>query len=345
MAGWKDALQLAKDTGEVIFAAMLVLDILIANKLNVGGGTLTTGLLFRVLDDDGNGNTVIEARHNGTKIWWIDTDTGKMYGSFAEIRNVLPFQFEDSLDSTHPFEVDFFIPSDTVRIASVKLNAKGVKYRAYSTSLELFESDSITREGGVHSHTLGTSLYDGQTSEAQDHTHGYTKATGVGGYNSGAHSHALTISSWANTGSTQAGGDYHSHSYVEATGVSGTGTHNHSLSSSGDNTGGAGRHSHTYSRPTETIDGGSHTHTFSMNHGHSLVFGIFEGTIPSSVNLYCDNGAGYGGAISLGSDAILANELDLSAYFSGTGWKRMKFTSGRLGRIVAQLILQVDITV
>jgi hypothetical protein len=82
-----------------------------------------------------------------------------------------------------------------------------------------------------------------------------------------------------------------------------------------------------------------------MNHGHNLIFGIFEGTIPASVNLYCDNGAGYGSAISLGSNEILASELNLSSYFSGTGWKRMKFTSSRLGRIVAQLILQVDITV
>lgn len=344
MAGWKDALQLAKDTGEVVFAAMLVLDILIANKLNVGGGTLTTGLLFRVLDDDGNGNTVIEARYNGNKVWWIDTDTGKMYGNFAEIRNVLPFQFEDSLDSSHPFEVDFFIPSDTVRIASVKLNAKGVKYRAYSTSLQLFESDNSTREGGVHSHALGTSPYDSQTGEAPDHTHGYTHATGIGGYGSGSHSHELSTSS-GSTGSTSAAGDYHSHSVTQATGVSGSGTHDHSLSTANDNTSGAGKHSHSYSKPTEVISGGSHTHTFSMNHDHSFVFGIFEGTIPESVSLYCDNGSGYGSAISLGSSAILASELDLSDYFTGTGWKRMKFTSSKLGRIVAQLILQVDITV
>lgn len=346
MAGWKDALQLAKDTGEVIYAAMLVLDILIANKLNVGGGTLTTGLLFRVLDDDGNGNTVIEARYNGTKIWWIDTDTGKMYGNFAEIRNVLPFQFEDSLDSTHPFEVDFFIPSDTVRIASVKLNAKGVKYRAYSTSIALREVwKSNTESVADHSHGLSWSIYDGTTSAVPDHTHGYTKATGIGGYNSGSHSHALSTSNYGSTGSTQAGGDYHSHSVQEVTGITGNGAHEHALSSSSDNTGGAGGHSHTYTKPSGVTSGGRHSHEFNMNHGHDLSFGIFEGTIPASVNLYCDNGVGYGGAISLGSNATLASELDLSAYFSGTGWKRMKFTSSRLGRIVAQLILQVDITV
>lgn len=346
MAGWKDALQLAKDTGEVVFAAMVVVDILIANKLNVGGGTLTTGLLFRVLDDDGNGNTVIEARYNGAKIWWIDTDTGKMYGNFAEIRNVLPFQFEDSLDSTHPFEVDFFIPSDTVRIASVKLNAKGVKYRAYSTSIPLREIwENITDSADSHTHPLVASNYDGTTSSVNDHSHGYTQATGIGGYNDGAHSHGISSNSWGSTGSAQAGGDYHSHSVEVVTGITGNGGHGHSLSTSGANTGGAGGHSHTYSKPGSIGSAGAHSHKFNMNHGHDLSFGIFEGTIPSSVNLYCDNGAGYGGAISLGSSAILASELDLSAYFSGAGWKRMKFTSERLGRIVAQLILQVDITV
>lgn len=345
MAGWKDALYLAKQTGRVIFAAMLVLDILIANKLAVGGGTLTDGLLFRVMDDDGNGNVVIEARYNGNKVWWIDVDTGKMYGNFAEIRNVLPFQFEDSLDSTHPFEVDFYIPSDTVRIASVKLNAKGVKYRAYATSAKLWEGFRQTQEGGSHTHTLKDSLNTAVTSEVADHAHGYIKATGIGGYNSGAHSHSLLTSSFGSTGYSSTSGDYHTHSYTEVTGISGSGAHEHSLDSSSANTLASGKHSHTYAKPSEANAAGSHVHNFDMDHGHDLIFGIFEGTIPASVNLYCDNGSGYGSAISLGSNEILASELNLSSYFSGTGWKRMKFTSSRLGRIVAQLILQVDITV
>lgn len=347
MAGWKDALQLAKDTGEVIYAAMLVLDILIANKLNVGGGTLTTGLLFRVLDDDGNGNTVIEARYNGTKIWWIDTDTGKMYGNFAEIRNVLPFQFEDSLDSTHPFEVDFFIPSDTVRIASVKLNAKGVKYRAYSSAVG-FENpwgDDWYTDGATPSMALSFGRQNQETTSAGSHTHRYERVSGASG---GSHSHGISVP-WSNNAETSAAGEWgnqHSHGYKLPSEITGGGDHSHTFSTQGYSTGSDGSHSHKIDSPTG-VTGGAHSHklALSLNHKHAMTFGIYEGTTPASVNLYCDNGVGYGGAISLGSNATLASELDLSAYFSGTGWKRMKFTSARLGRIVAQLILQVDITV
>ncbi len=352
MAGWMDALQLAKDTGEVIFAAMLVLDILIANKLNVGGGTLTTGLLFRVLDDDGNGNTVIEARYNGTKVWWIDTDTGKMYGNFAEIRNVLPFQFEDSLDATHPFEVDFFIPSDSVRIASVKLNAKGLAYRAYSSGLYYNSEASIWDRNTGSSQPSGMALtipYNDNATTASGggtHAHSYTAPSGSTG-SGGDHAHSVG-SSWSSASTGQASSEYgyHTHSYAPAVSTSGSvGGHSHSVGTAQGTTGNGGSsHTHGYKQPTG-VTGGDHSHSINFSHNHDITFGITESTTPDSVSLYCDNGAGYGGAISLGSSSILASELDLSAYFSGTGWKRMKFTSARLGRIMAQLILQVDITV
>ncbi len=352
MAGWKDALYLAKQTRRVIFAAMLVLDILIANKLAVGGGTLTDGLLFRVMDDDGNGNVVIEARYNGNKIWWIDVDTGKMYGNFAEIRNVLPFQFEDSLDSTHPFEIDFFIPVETVNIASIKLNAKGLKYRAYSSAVgysnpwgDNYYTDSATPSMGI---TMPS--WDNATSGSggNSHTHTYNKAASSTG-DAGSHTHSVGSSySTATTGYSSASGDYHTHSYNPAVSTSGSGgSHNHTISASSTNTGSTkDSHTHSYKIPTG-ITGGEHSHkvTVNLEHNHEMTFGIHEGTYPMSVNLYCDNGSGYGSAISLGSNEILASELNLSSYFSGTGWKRMKFTSSRLGRIVAQLILQVDITV
>lgn len=60
--------------------------------------------------------------------------------------------------------------------------------------------------------------------------------------------------------------------------------------------------------------------------------------------LWIDNGSGFNTSINLGSNEILAEELDITKYVTGTGWKRIKFTSSRLGRINAQLIVKVDLT-
>ena len=92
------------------------------------------------------------------------------------------------------------------------------------------------------------------------------------------------------------------------------------------------------------ITGGSHKHEFNINHSHDLEFGIFEGTTPADVMMHIDNGSGYGSGISLGSASVLAADLDISAYLSGTGWKSLKFTSSRMGRINVQIIVEVDIT-
>lgn len=350
MAGWKDALLLAKQTGEVIFAAMLVLDILIANKLAVGGGTLTEGLLFRVMDDDGNGNVVIEARYNGNKVWWIDIETGRMYGNFAEIRNVLPYQYEDSLDASHPFEIDFFIPTDTVRIVSIKLSAKGLKYRAYSKSLYYdsswgwFGRSTANAEPGTLSLHYPTYSNENTGSGGSDHNHSYNAPSSNTGSN-GDHSHSVGSAWGSESTSASAAYGYHTHEYKPAVATSGSaGSHSHSVGTTSATTGKTNTaHTHPYIKP-DGITGGNHKHEFNFSHTHEMEFGIYEGTLPASVSLYCDNGAGYGSAIVLGSSTILANELDLSAHFDGSGWKRLKFTSSQLGRIIANLILQVDIT-
>ena len=75
-----------------------------------------------------------------------------------------------------------------------------------------------------------------------------------------------------------------------------------------------------------------------------MVPGIYLGTTPQNVNLYCDNGSGWGSPISLGSLEILASELDITNRFSGTGWKRIRFTSSRRGRITWQIVVKVDLT-
>jgi len=166
------------------------------------------------------------------------------------------------------------------------------------------------------------------------------KAEGTG-YGEGSHSHSLSFpwSDNASTGTT----DSHSHSYRQPDGVASGGAHSHSISGSNEDTSSVASHSHPVNIATG-LSGGSHSHKFDISHTHSLLFGIYEGTPPTDVNMYCDNGAGYGAAISLGSSSVLASELNLTSHFSGSGWKKLKFTSSTLGRITANLILQVDIT-
>jgi hypothetical protein len=180
----------------------------------------------------------------------------------------------------------------------------------------------------------------GSTGAAGGHSHSYEKASGTG-YNEGSHSHSLTVPFFDNASTSTADG--HQHGYVIPTGVSSGGAHSHSISHSGATTGSVSNHSHSVSI-ANGVTGGAHTHTMNIDHSHNIIFGIYEGTIPASVNLYCDNGSGYGSAISLGSAALLAENLNLTAQFSGTGWKKIKFTSSRLGRITALLMVNVDIT-
>lgn len=130
MAAQKDALQIAKDTGEVIYAALLFVDLLVARKLMVGGGTEYNGLLVRIMDDDGTGKPVIEIRNNQRKLFWIDFDTGQLYANFAEVVQYMPFTFNDSLDANNPAFFDFYIPEGV--IDSVQVRVRAQNYRAYS---------------------------------------------------------------------------------------------------------------------------------------------------------------------------------------------------------------------
>ncbi len=120
--------------------------------------------------------------------------------------------------------------------------------------------------------------------------------------------------------------------------TSGEGSHSHRFSGSSGNTDPAGYHTHTVSFP-------SHSHEFTIpSHSHDMVYGIYTGPTPQNVKLYCDDGRGWGPAISLGSTTKLATELDITNQFSGPGWKRIRFTSTTLGRITWQLVVKVDLT-
>ncbi|MDI6872153.1 MAG: phage tail protein [Bacillota bacterium] len=217
---------------------------------------------------------------------------------YRELRNTLPYTWADSLDSNHPMVCDFYIPTELTAIVAIKLSARGLPYRAYSSAVEL-------------SDVLGTN-----TSAVGDHKHDLQ-------------------SGFPGTGTTGYGGSSHRH-YFSSGGVSGY------TDTFWDN------HAHNYTIPAIPNNmgyAGGHSHSVDISHGHGLRFGIYEGAMPSGVVVYCDNGAGYDGGIPLtaGPDGTLCSELDLTAKFSGAGWKKLKFTSTTLGRIAAMLIAKIDL--
>lgn len=192
MAAQKDALQIAKETGTLIYAALIFVDLLVARNLSIGSGSLQEGLLCRFMEDDGNGNPVIEIRNNGEVLFYLDVKTGKLYGNFAEVVQYLPYTFNDSLDSSHPAIFDFYIPEG--KIDYVKVSVKGQKFRTYSAATETITGPIWTLH--TSSVTLQARAYyerpqDAETSEEGEHAHGLYESFGeiVGTDSAGEHTH------------------------------------------------------------------------------------------------------------------------------------------------------------
>ena len=334
--------------------------------LRVGEGTEQSGFYMRI--QDGNPPKII-ILYNGEELWKVDATNGKMYGNFAEVLQYLPFNFDDSLDKDHPFECEFYIPS-SAKIQSIKLSAKGQNYRAYSKSMAIMDNiwnynskDQIWTQGSGTTGASSPDLSVTKTSFANQistgtessHTHSYDKIDS----SSGSHQHAINASYYQYSDKTQTGvaGEYygsslpaHAHDVSlyglvkEVSATQNDGAHTHGTTSATSGSGSA--HSHLLPDGIVTdVSGGAHTHSFNISHKHDLEFGIYEGTSPSGVYLFIDNGQGYPTqGISLGSNATLAQDVELKNYISGTGWKRMKFTSTRLGRITVQLIAELLVT-
>lgn len=212
------------------------------------------------------------------------------------IRNNIVYTYIESVDATHPFEIDFHIPAAADAIKKISLTLKGVPFRAYSKAGAAAGTPS---GGGATSGNGG-----GQTSSAADgyvnvwgadtlaaHDSGYLIATYTG--------HLLTL-------------------YV----------HTHTVAN------------HQHSTP-------NHAHP---SHSHTAVYGIYESTTPTAVNGYYDDGGGYGAADSYGNapDTTtpwnIKTEYDITDEFSGTGWKRLKLDTSRLGRFNVVLMIEVDLT-
>lgn len=266
---------------------------------------------------------------------------------YYELRNTYVFSDQDSLDAgppPHPLEMLFKIVSEMTAIQSVKLSFKIRNFRAYAKGVPSGGGHTTPSGGGATSGSKGTPSGGGSTSGSATHNHPGSTAESAGAE---AHRHKVTIyeeSSLYMQVGWQGGhfahdfrghGDKHPISGLPETWVG----HSHGLNITGD-----GAHSHStpnHTHPNHTHSTPSHTHTVS-NHTHSLTFGIYEDSQSPTINIWIDNGSGYGN--SIGSYNSDTEDIDITAHISGTGFKQVKFTSNKRTRISAFVLCKVDLT-
>jgi len=246
------------------------------------------------------------------------------------IRNVDSLSATESLDSLHPFDMDFFIDPDVQEVISTKLAFRIKPYRAYSKSVEnsqqLTSSDgggisTTTASGGGTTATSSTCDYGTKTSATSGYTvlatriDTYTRHTNPTGWLVGDRSGV------PNYYTVFASHPSHTHNVV-------IGSHNHTVT--------IGSHQHS-------IIISSHNHTIPA-HNHDMTFGIYEKTPASpSVNVYLSNN-GYDFDVFLGTYTT-DEEIEFGTKIKGTGWKMIRFEGNQLMRITAYLILKSDIKV
>lgn len=267
--------------------------------------------------------------------------TGEFHGSlkarsikagwYEDIRNVLPYTGQDSLDSDKPIVIPFYIPSETTNIVAAFVSAEARRYRAYSKSAPYDVTQWWNqRTGGVA--TFGSSPVTVTYDENNSTKTGSTGVDHVHRYKSGPGSYDYDYTERPRP-----------NSYGSETNLS---------------------HDHTYSRVSniKLNNFNNHVHDYDPSHDHPLEFGIHEDTTPASVRMRVHNGTSWSSYITLASapsgnaayDLISgasvpkhnnnASEMDLTSYLSGTGWKHIEFSSSRLGLIAWNIILKLDIT-
>jgi len=97
---------------------------------------------------------------------------------------------------------------------------------------------------------------------------------------------------------------------------------------------------HTHTTPNHTHATPDHTHA-TPSHAHDLTFAIYEEANSPTINVYVDNGAGYGA--SIGAYTVDQLDIDLTASVSGVGWKKVKFTTTARCRIASIIECKLDI--
>lgn len=236
---------------------------------------------------------------------------------YNELRNTYVQQGQDSLDPDYHFELDFEIISEMTAIQKILLSFRIRKFRAYSKgaadggSCTPTSGTKITPSGGLDT-SGGGSQPTATVTEAgvpqMVQATGYTSVTNVG--DGGASGRLLDNSVTFKT----VAASHHTH----------------------------GLTAHTHSTPNHIHP--AHDHTVDIpDHDHNLIFGIYEEAQSPTINVWiADDGTNYGDSIGEYTEDEL--DIDITEYISGTGFKKIKFTTNLRTRISAWVLCKIDLS-
>lgn len=241
--------------------------------------------------------------------------TGIIGAHYAETRNVLPFAFDDSIDTSNALECFFQMPVGVLKIYSAQVWIQQKPFRRYVSS--------NVAEG---SHTHGLSASGANTS-----TWNFPNTNAEA-------SHTHTVNALGNQGTL------HTHTDSGDSTITSTESANHSHSNSGTGAGSSHTHGiidhwHDYLTPgSVTASGSSHTHTLSP--------GIIESDGTGNLDLYLSDdgtGGGYGSAlVSAVTPPIIAQPLTPKLTIA-SGDKRLKIAQVSGVRCRVQVLIMIDV--
>ena len=332
-------------------------------SITAGTGTAAVGLA--------NGKYVNGTTNGGYFLYAGNSDPAaapfsvKMDGTITNVGNAYTQTAVDNASNTNGVKMDVFFPDDVSAVDKCYLSVKFSAFRAYSTgaadgghpnrpAAAAVAAEKTSRGGGGE--TI-TSVANGSgTTGAKEETNtgsndSFDSGTKSPGTNStGTHAHTITshrhdytmgatYTGYEQPSSVNAGEHSHtvnSHSHSIGSHTHPIEAHYHSLNNH--------THSVTVNSHTHIVDIDAHTHTVDIPaHAHSMVYGIYEGTTPTSCSVYVD-----GTLVPALSGVAAFTSHDIANYFSKTGGKitRNAFhtveirPNTALGRISAHLYIK-----
>lgn len=210
----------------------------------------------------------------------------------------------DNASPTHPMLFDVFIPSEYSGIQSMKLTFKAEPFRAYSTGAASGGGTTVTSASGggaaPTSRSGGGSTSGGGGGLTAGYTNDQTFYTDYADGSSGSHRHFNSA-------------------------------HRHGLTLS--------NHTHSIPSHTHIVDVPAHSHSVSLAaHTHGIVYGIYQGTTASAVQVRVD-GTYIGSFASLTAQDITAHLSKSSGKIIRNAWHTVTLTPNTLTRIRAQVFV------
>ncbi len=326
---------------------------------------MLSGSIFKLLSGSGTNHISLDnSREDGCFLFFggetPETAPAAFWrdGTIKNVANSYTQTVTENADGTHGVIMDVFFPDDVSLVDKVLLSIKMAPFRAYSTGAA--QSAVLTSDAGGGAEKTSRSGGGATiTSEANN-----VENTGVASGNTGSPSEEYT--GYGGTGNTGPGSAHthtitnHRHSYTmgasdtgyEQPGATNEGSHTHSgpnhrhslsghVHNLGSHTHSLNGHTHkvTVSGHTHIVDIDAHTHTVPA-HAHDIVYGIYEGTTPVTVDVYVD------GVLKLNDKTVVINE-NIAAFFSQTNNKitrnmfhTIEIRPNTLGRISAFLYIK-----